>query len=138
MLAEEIEELQIRVEETTLDAKLTAVDFSLRQLSSAAAEAGVGHAEVPEHANLRKAVHAARQRFAELAKREDLDQFLREGASLIKWQQFRTACVKLARGISRRRARSGSESTMARCRAGPGAHRDVSATVRPARGARCS
>jgi hypothetical protein len=140
--AEAAEELQIRVEETALDAKLTAVDFSLRQLESAADEAGAGlaawfasrfsskfrglheatqkirdqisdirfawdkakhyadmpddNAEVHETANLRKAVLAAKQRFAELAKQQDIGEFLREGASLIKWQQFRTACVKLA------------------------------------------
>jgi hypothetical protein len=140
--AEEIEDLQIRVEETALDAKLTAVDFSLRQLESAADEAGAGlaawfasrfsgkfrglhdatqkirdqisdiryewnkakryadmpddNAEVHEHANLRKAVLAAQHRFAELAKQQDINDFLREGASIVQWQQFRTACVKLA------------------------------------------
>lgn len=140
--AEELEELQIRVEETALDSKLTAVDFSLHQLESAADEAGAGlaswfasrfsskfrslhdatqqirdqisdirfawnqakryadlpddNAEVHENANLRKAVQAAKQKFAELAKQQDLNEFLREGASIVQWQQFRTACVKLA------------------------------------------
>jgi hypothetical protein len=140
--AEEIEDLQVRVEEAALDAKLIAVEFSLRQLSSAAEEAGAGlaawiasrfsgkfrslhdatnkirsqvsdirdewnkakhyadmpddNAEVHTNANLRKAVQAAKQRFAELAKREDINEFLREGASIVKWQQFRTACVQVA------------------------------------------
>lgn len=139
---EEIAEFQIRVEETALDAKLTAVDFSLHQLESTADEAGSGlaawfasrfsskfrglpdatqkirdqisdirfewnkakryadmpddNAEVHANANLRKAVEAAKQKFAGLAKQQDINEFLREGASIVKWQQFRTACVKLA------------------------------------------
>src|SRR5262249_17396902 len=54
------------------------------------------NAEVHENANLRKAVGVAKQRFAELAKQQDIDEFLREGASIVRWQQFRTACVQLA------------------------------------------
>lgn len=137
-----VEDLQVRAEETSLDAKLVAVEFSLHGLESAADEAGAGlaawfaalfsskfrnlkdatqairghisdiryewdkakrNSDMPDdsgqlhvRANLRKAVDAAKKTFAELAKKDDINTFLKEGAKTVKWQEFRTACVKLA------------------------------------------
>jgi hypothetical protein len=137
-----IEDLQIRAEETSLDAKLVAVEFSLHGLESAADEAGVGlaawfaalfssefrdlkgatqairdhisdiryewdkakrNSDMPDddaqlhvRANLRKAVDKAKTDFDALAHKAHINRFLREGANTVKWQQFRTACVKLA------------------------------------------
>src|SRR5262249_32235527 len=145
---DELEDLQLRAEETGLEAKLTAVDASLRELESAADEAGAGlaawfaamfssdfrglkdatgairaqiadirdnwyrakrNADMPEDGTVteddlkaqvkrkfREAVDAAKKSFAELSKDNRIGKFLKEGASLVKWQQFRTACVKLA------------------------------------------
>src|SRR5690606_38745833 len=42
------------------------------------------------------AIAASLARFAEISKNDYIAQFLREGANLVKWQAFRTACVKIA------------------------------------------
>lgn len=46
--------------------------------------------------NRRKAVQDAKAAFARVSKDADISDFLKSGASTVKWQSFRTACVKIA------------------------------------------
>jgi Domain of unknown function (DUF4157) len=147
--ADDIEDYQVRVEEASLDSKMIAIEYALRELAHSADEAGVGlaawfaalpsskfrhlgeateairaqvsdvrfkwdsarnRADTPtdEQAeavmeekkltlqNRRKAVQDAKAAFIKVSKDSDISEFLQSGANTVKWQSFRTACVKIA------------------------------------------
>jgi hypothetical protein len=49
-----------------------------------------------EQANRRAALDRAEAEFRKLAENDRIGRFLRHGAELVAWQEFRTACVKMA------------------------------------------
>lgn len=149
VIADDVEEYQVRVEEASLDSKMIAIEYALRELVHSGDEAGAGLAawfgalpsskfrhlgEATEAIrsqvsdvrfnwdrarnrsdnptdeqveagmeekkltvqNRRKAVQDAKAAFMKVSKDADISEFLKSGANTVKWQNFRTACVKIA------------------------------------------
>ncbi len=147
--ADDVEDYQVRVEEASLDSKMIAIEYALRELAYSADEAGSGLAawlaslpsskfrhlgeaieaisaqvrdvrdnwesackrsDMPTDEqvealmdekkytlqNRRKAVQDAKAAFMKVSQDSDISEFLRSGANTVKWQNFRSACVKIA------------------------------------------